>query len=49
MANDSLLVYFDKYQNAKVKVTFSLFSHDEGRHVLAGSVENRGDEEDPSR
>lgn len=44
-ANDSLLVYFEKYQNAKAKVTFNLFSHDEGRHVLAGTVENRGDEE----
>lgn len=45
MANDSLLHYYEKYQNAKVKVSFTLFSHDEGRHVLAGSVENRGDEE----
>jgi len=44
-ANDSLLFYYERYQNAKVKVTFNLFSHDEGRHVLAGSVENRGDEE----
>ena len=26
-------------------MTFNLFSHDEGRHILAGSVENRGDEE----
>jgi tetratricopeptide (TPR) repeat protein len=45
MANDSLLFYYERMQNAKVKVTFNLFSHDEGRHVLAGSVENRGDEE----
>ena len=44
-ANDSLLYYYEKFQNAKAKVTFNLFSHDEGRHVLAGSVENRGDEE----
>jgi predicted Zn-dependent protease len=44
-ANDSLLHYYEKFQNAKVKVSFNLFSHDEGRHVLAGSVENRGDEE----
>ena len=44
-ANDSLLVYYEKFQNAKTKVTFNLFSHDEGRHVLAGSIENRGDEE----
>lgn len=44
-ANDSLLYYYDKFQNAKTKVSFSLFSHDEGRHVLAGSIENRGDEE----
>jgi tetratricopeptide (TPR) repeat protein len=44
-ANDSLLFYYEKFQNAKAKVTFNLFSHDEGRHVLAGSIENRGDEE----
>jgi tetratricopeptide (TPR) repeat protein len=44
-ANDSLLLYYEKFQNAKTKVTFNLFSHDEGRHVLAGSVENRGEEE----
>ena len=45
VANDSLLHFYEKFQNAKTKVTFNLFSHDEGRHVLAGSVENRGDEE----
>jgi hypothetical protein len=45
VANDSLLYYYDRFQNAKTKVTFNLFSHDEGRHVLAGSIENRGDEE----
>ena len=45
LANDSLLYYYEKFQNAKAKVTFNLFSHDEGRHVLAGSIENRGDEE----
>jgi tetratricopeptide (TPR) repeat protein len=44
-ANDSLLYYYERFQNAKTKVTFNLFSHDEGRHVLAGSIENRGDEE----
>jgi hypothetical protein len=44
-ANDSLLFYYERFQNAKQKVTFSLFSHDEGRHVLAGSIENRSDEE----
>jgi tetratricopeptide (TPR) repeat protein len=45
IANDSLLTYYEKFQNAKTKVSFNLFSHDEGRHVLAGSVENRSDEE----
>lgn len=45
MANDSLLHYFDKYQNMKAKVSFNLFSHDEGRHVLAGQIENKGEEE----
>ena len=42
-ANDSLLVYFNRFNEAKVKVTFSLFSHNEGRHVLGGSVENLTD------
>jgi len=45
MANDSLLFYYEKFQNAKVKVSFNLFSHDEGRHVLAGSIDNRSEEE----
>lgn len=45
MANDSLLHFFDKYQNMKAKVSFSLFSHDEGRHVLAGQIDNKGEEE----
>lgn len=44
-ANDSLLFYYEKYTNARAKVTFNLFSHDEGRHVLAGTVENRTEEE----
>ena len=44
-ANDSLLFYYERFQNSKTKVTFNLFSHDEGRHVLAGAIENRGDEE----
>ncbi len=44
-ANDSLLYYYDRFTNAKVKVTFSLFTHDEGRHVLAGQIDNRSDSE----
>jgi tetratricopeptide (TPR) repeat protein len=44
-ANDSLLYYFDKYTKAPVKVSFSLFSHDEGRHVLAGQIDNRSEAE----
>ena len=45
VANDSLLYFYEKMQNAKARVSFNLFSHDEGHHVLAGSIENRGDEE----
>jgi tetratricopeptide (TPR) repeat protein len=44
-ANDSLLYYYERFTGAKQKVSFNLFSHDEGRHVLAGTVENRTDEE----
>lgn len=44
-ANDSLLFYYEKFQNATTRVTFNLFSHEEGNHVLAGAIENRGDEE----
>jgi tetratricopeptide (TPR) repeat protein len=44
-ANASLLEAFNKMQDAVVKVSFSLFSHDGGRHVLAGSVENRTEQE----
>ncbi len=44
-ANDSLLFFYERFQNAKAKVSFNLFSHNEGRHVLAGSIENRSDEE----
>jgi len=39
-ANDSLLKHFSRFDSATVKVTFSLFSHDGGRHVLGGTVEN---------
>lgn len=38
--NDSLLKYFNRNQNAKAKVGFTLWSHDGTKHVLAGSVEN---------
>ena len=41
--NDSLLKYFTKYQNAKAKVVFNLWSHDGDKHVLGGSVDNLGD------
>jgi tetratricopeptide (TPR) repeat protein len=41
--NDSLLKYFNRYQNAKAKVTFNLWSHDGAKHVLAGNVDNLGE------
>lgn len=44
-ANDSLLHYYERFTSAPVKVSFSLFTHDEGRHVLAGQVDNRTDAE----
>ncbi|HEX9565908.1 MAG TPA: hypothetical protein VF981_18155 [Gemmatimonadaceae bacterium] len=44
-ANDSLLYFYEKYTTAPVKVSFNLFTHDEGRHVLAGQVDNRTEEE----
>jgi len=44
-ANDSLLYYYEHFTNAPVKVSFNLFTHDEGRHVLAGQVDNRTEEE----
>lgn len=39
--NDSLLKYFNRYQNAKAAITFSLWSHDGTRHVLGGQVDNK--------
>ncbi|HET6681041.1 MAG TPA: hypothetical protein VFG84_07555, partial [Gemmatimonadaceae bacterium] len=40
---DSLVKYFEMSQKAPVKVTFSLFSNDEGKRALGGSVENLTD------
>lgn len=42
-ANDSLLKYFKRFQEAPVKVQFSVFSHDGAKHVLSGLVENMSD------
>jgi tetratricopeptide (TPR) repeat protein len=42
-ANDSLLKYFKRFQEAPVKVAFSMFSHDGAKHVLSGLVENMSD------
>ncbi|MFN8581898.1 MAG: hypothetical protein U0163_13110 [Gemmatimonadaceae bacterium] len=46
-ANDSLLKYFKRFQEAPVKVQFSLFSHDGAKHVLSGMVENMSDAAKP--
>lgn len=40
---DSLVKYFEMSQKAPVKVTFSLFSNDEGKRSLGGQVENLSD------
>jgi tetratricopeptide (TPR) repeat protein len=42
-ATDSLLANYTRMNEAKVKVTFGLFSHDGGRHVLGGTIENLGE------
>lgn len=44
-ANNKLLDAFTRMQEAPVRVSFTLFSHDSGSHVLAGNVENRTDEQ----
>lgn len=41
--NDSLLRFFNRYQEAKAKMSFNLWSHDGPKHVLAGTVENLSD------
>ncbi|MGQ0538866.1 MAG: tetratricopeptide repeat protein [Gemmatimonadaceae bacterium] len=42
--NDSLLKYFNRYNEASVRVSFSLFAHDGEKHTLGGMVENKGKE-----
>ncbi|HSA55990.1 MAG TPA: FxLYD domain-containing protein [Gemmatimonadaceae bacterium] len=44
-ANNELLKAYTRMQDAPVRVSFNLFSHDGGRHILAGNVENRTDAE----
>jgi tetratricopeptide (TPR) repeat protein len=41
--NDSLLKYFQRFQEAPVRVSFNLWSHDGAKHVLGGSIENLSD------
>ncbi len=42
--NDSLLKYFNRYNEAPVRVSFTLFAHDADKHTLGGMVENKGKE-----
>lgn len=44
MVNDSLLKYFNRYNEATVRVSFTLFAHDGNKHTLGGMVENKGKE-----
>lgn len=44
-AIDSVTKYLSRFQDAPVKVSFTLFSHDGGRHVLGGNVENLTEQE----
>lgn len=43
--NDSLLKYFERMQNAPVKVGFTLWAHEGNKHTLAGAVENLSEAE----
>jgi len=42
-ATDTLLKYLQRSETMPVRVTFNQFTHNGGKHSLAGSVENRGD------
>ncbi|HJU74867.1 MAG TPA: hypothetical protein VJ717_14085, partial [Gemmatimonadaceae bacterium] len=42
--NDSLLKYFNRYNEAPVRVSFTLFAHDANKHTLGGMIENKGKE-----
>lgn len=42
--NDSLLKFFNRYNEATVRVSFTLFAHDGDKHTLGGMVENKGKE-----
>ncbi len=44
-ANKELMETYTKFSDATVKVTFNLFSHDNGNHVLGGTVENLSDQD----
>jgi tetratricopeptide (TPR) repeat protein len=44
-AVDSLTAYYTKMNDAPVKVTFNLFSHDGPKHVLGGNIENLSDQD----
>lgn len=44
-ANNELLKAYTRMQDAPVRVSFNLFSHDGGRHILAGTLENRTEEQ----
>lgn len=43
--NDSVLIFFKKFQEAPAKVSFNLFSHDAAKHVLGGTIENLSEAE----
>jgi tetratricopeptide (TPR) repeat protein len=42
--NDSLLKYFNRYNEAPVRVSFTLFAHHGDKHTLGGMIENKGKE-----
>jgi tetratricopeptide (TPR) repeat protein len=39
--NDSLLKYYNRFSEAPVKVSFSLFNHNGAKHTLGGTIENK--------
>ena len=44
-ATDSLIANYGRFQDATVKVSFTLFTHDGPRHVLGGSIDNLSDKD----
>jgi tetratricopeptide (TPR) repeat protein len=44
-ATDSLIANYGRFQDAPVKVSFTLFTHDGPKHVLGGTIDNLSDKD----